>query len=263
MNILDFQKRKLGGQKISMVTCYDYSFAKILAQTNVDTILVGDSLAMTMHGHPHTLQATVELMALHTQAVVRGAPNKFIVADMPFLANRKGLTAVMNNVEKIMQTGAHALKIENANGNLKLIHHLVNSGVPVMGHLGLTPQSVQVLGGYKVQGREQKAQEKIMQDALALQEAGCFALVLECVPNGLAKQVTEKLQIPTIGIGAGQETDGQVLVLQDLLGMNTDFKAKFVRRYLNGEELISSAINKFHGDIQSGRFPSEEEGYQS
>lgn len=263
MNILDFQERKQSHKKISMVTCYDYTFAKLLSETEIDCLLVGDSLAMTMHGHPTTLQATTQMMALHTAAVARGAPQKLIVADMPFLANRKSLTAVMTAVEKIMQAGAHAIKIEGAAGNLKLIRHIVDSGVPVMGHLGLTPQSIHMLGGFKVQGRDDKAQKVLMEHSLALQEAGCFGLVLECVPSSLGTQITQQLSIPTIGIGAGSGTDGQVLVLQDLLGLNKGFKPKFLKTYLNGFDLIQQALNQFHNEVQELKFPSEKESYKS
>jgi len=259
--ILDFQTKKEHGEKISMVTCYDFSFAQILAKSSIDCLLVGDSLAMTMHGHKTTLNASTAMMALHTAAVARGAGEKFIVADMPFLANRKGLTASMNAVEKIMKTGAHAIKIEGALGNLDLIKHIVESGVPVMGHLGLTPQSVHQLGGFKVQGRDEKAQQIITEHAENLQSAGCFALVLECVPSHLAKAITLKLEIPTIGIGAGADTDGQVLVLQDLLGMNQNFKPKFVRTFLNGFEQIQSALDDFHQQVQTKNFPSDKESY--
>lgn len=261
MNIIEFQEKKNNRQKISMVTCYDYTFACILNQSNIDTLLVGDSLAMTMHGHSQTLNATVDMMALHTAAVAKGAPSKLIISDMPFLANRKGLTSVMTAVEKIMQAGAHALKIEGANGNLKLIRHIVDSGVPVMGHLGLTPQSVHMLGGFKVQGRNEKAQKLLSEQAKKLEDAGCFGLVLECVPSSVGKNITRELHIPTIGIGAGPDTDGQVLVLQDLLGMNQNFKPKFVKHYLQGFELVSSAINNFHNEVEQGSFPSEKESY--
>lgn len=261
MNLIDLQKKKQNKQKISMVTCYDFSFAQILAETSVDMILVGDSLAMVIHGHPTTLGANVPMMALHAEAVHRGAPNKFIVVDVPFLAHRKGLTSCMNSFETLMKTGAQAIKIEGAVGNLKLIEHTVQSGIPVMGHLGLTPQSIHQLGGYRVQGKEKSAQEQILQQAHDLQEAGCFALVLECVPVGLAKTISETLDIPTIGIGAGSFTDGQVLVLQDLLGMNKNFHPKFVRKYLEGFGDIKSALDHFHNEVLSGQFPSEKESY--
>lgn len=259
--ILDFQDRKIKNQKITMVTCYDYTFAKIVNNSNVDCILVGDSLGMVMHGKPNTIDVSTQLMALHTKAVVTGAPNKFVVADMPFLANRKGLTSNMNAAEKIMKAGAQALKIEGADGNLKLIRHLVDSGVPVQGHLGLTPQSIHQLGGFKVQGRAETAQKKIMEQALALQDAGIFSLVLECVPSDLGKKITQELDIPTIGIGAGADCDGQVLVLQDMLGMNPDFQPKFVRKFLDGHTLLTTALNDYSQAVHEQTFPTEKESY--
>jgi len=260
-SILDFQQRKNQQKKISMVTCYDSTFAKILNQTDIDCLLIGDSLAMVMHGHTSTLNASVEMMALHTAAVVRGAPSKFIVADLPFLSYRKGLTENMNAVEALMKAGAHSVKLEGAEGHLGLVHHIVQSGVPVMGHLGLTPQSIHMLGGFKVQGREKAAQEKIKQDALALQEAGCFSLVLECVPSVLAAEITKSLDIPVIGIGAGSQVDGQVLVLQDLLGLSTGFSPKFLKKYLDGLELVKDAVNEFHEDVVQVKFPEAHHSY--
>lgn len=261
MNILDFQNRKLKGQKISMVTCYDYTFAKILNESEVDCLLVGDSLAMVMHGYQTTLNATVEMMALHSAAVVRGAPKKLVVADLPFMSYRKSLGENMSAIEQIMRSGAHAVKLEGASGNLEVVRHCVDSGVPVMGHIGLTPQSVHQLGGFRVQGRDEKAQKLIKQQALQLQEAGCFSLVLECVPAALAQDITKSLDIPTIGIGAGAGCDGQVLVLQDMLGMNQGFSPKFLRKYFNGFEEIKKAFNKYHSDVVHGEFPNEEESY--
>jgi 3-methyl-2-oxobutanoate hydroxymethyltransferase len=259
--ILDFHDKKLKNEKITMLTCYDYSFAKIAAASDIDCLLVGDSLAMTMHGNKTTLNASTNLMALHTAAVVRGAGDKFVIGDLPFMGYRKSLTANMTCVEKIMKAGAHAVKLEGAIGNLELVRHIVDSGVPVMGHLGLTPQSVNQLGGFKVQGRDSKAQKKIMEHAMALQDAGCFSIVLECVPSILAKEITAALEIPTIGIGAGVDCDGQVLVLQDMLGMNADFKPKFVKTYLNGFDLIKESFNKYNQEVKGKVFPSEKESY--
>ncbi|WP_413289809.1 3-methyl-2-oxobutanoate hydroxymethyltransferase [Bdellovibrio sp. HCB337] len=261
MNILEFQERKHKKQKISMITCYDYTFAKILNETNIDCLLVGDSLAMVMHGYPTTLNASVEMMALHTMAVAKGAPKKLIVGDLPFMSYRKSLTENMNCVEQIMKAGAHAVKLEGARGNLELIRHCVDSGVPVMGHLGLTPQSVHQLGGFKVQGRDEKAQNLIKQQALQLQEAGCFSVVLECVPSVLAQEISRELEIPTIGIGAGADCDGQVLVLQDMLGMNEGFTPKFLRKYFNGFEELKNIFNKYHSDVIHKEFPTEKESY--
>lgn len=261
MNILDFQKKKQANEKITMVTCYDYSSAKVLADSEVDCLLVGDSLAMTMHGFQDTLSATLEMMVLHTAAVKRGAGPQFIVADLPFLSYRKSLPDTMHAVHALMQAGAHAVKLEGASGNLDTIRHMVESGVPVMGHLGLTPQWVHALGGYRVQGRDELAAEKCLQDAKALEAAGCFAVVLECIPSALAKKVTEALSIPTIGIGAGTATDGQVLVYQDLLGMNQSFKPKFVKVFLDGCQAIREAINQYCRDVKTVEFPSHEHTY--
>ena len=261
MNILDFKNYKASGKKISMVTCYDNWSAKILNETPVDCILVGDSLAMVMHGYETTLNATMNLMEIHTQAVTKGAPNKFVVADMPFLSFRKGIINGVRDAGKLMQAGASAVKIEGAKGNLDLIKHLVESGIPVMGHLGLTPQSIHALGGFRVQGKTNSEYKQIIEDSLSLEKAGCFSLVLECVPANLAAEITKTIRIPTIGIGAGLEVDGQVLVLQDLLGMNDSFNPKFLRKFLDGKKLIQDAITDFHNEVSEKTFPTEKESY--
>jgi 3-methyl-2-oxobutanoate hydroxymethyltransferase len=261
MNILDFYKKKESKDKISMVTCYDYTSARILANTSVDCLLVGDSVAMTMHGYKDTLSATLEMMSFHTSAVSRGAGDKFIVSDLPFMSYRKSLSKNISAAQQLIQAGAHAVKLEGATGNENLIRHLTESGIPVMGHLGLTPQFVNVLGGYKVQGRTQKGIERLKADALLLQNAGCFSLVLECVPAQVTKEISQLLAIPTIGIGAGPFTDGQVLVFQDLLGLNTDFRPKFVKAFINGHEQIKSAIEAYINAIQVGEFPQDEHCY--
>ncbi len=262
MKIHDFASRKTSASKISMITCYDYTFAKILSQSEIDVLLVGDSGAMVMHGFETTLNATVEMMAWHTSAVARGASNKFIVGDLPFMSYRKDLNSNMEAIAQIMRAGANAVKLEGARGNLDLVRHSVDSGAPVMGHLGLTPQSVNQLGGFKVQGREKKEHDQIFEDALALEKAGCFSLVLECVPSELATSITKELKIPTIGIGAGVGCDGQVLVLQDMLGMNTEFRPKFLRTYFNGFEAIKEAFSHYHRDVMTEKFPSPKESYE-
>ncbi len=263
INILDFTKKKVAGEKITMITCYDYTSALIVDRTSIDAILVGDSLAMTMHGHPTTVQADLHLMALHTAAVVRGAKSKFIVGDLPFLSYRKSLSENMNAVEVLMQAGAHAVKVEGASGNTGFIRHLRDSGVPVMGHIGLTPQFVHLLGGYRVQGKTEESARRLIEEAHALEEAGCFALVLECVPGDLADKITKEVKIATIGIGAGPDTDGQVLVFQDLLGLNTEFKPKFVQRFLNGAELFVEAIEEYNESVRNGAFPDAEHSFGS
>lgn len=263
MTILDFYQKKLHGEKLSLITCYDYSSARILAQTSIDAILVGDSVAMTMYGYKDTIAATVDMMGMHTEAVRRGAPNKFIITDLPFLSYRKSLSQSVTAAQKLMQAGAQALKLENAKGNLSLIRHLVESGVPVMGHLGLSMQAMHMFGGCKVQGRTLESAARIKEDALALQDAGCFALVLECIPKPLATEITKLLGIATIGIGAGNETDGQILVFQDLLGLNVDFKPKFVKNYLNGCEQVKLSIETYINEITTRVYPNDDYSYQS
>lgn len=262
MNIFDFIKKKQAGEKITMVTCYDYTSARILAESTIDCLLVGDSVAMTIHGYKDTLSATLEMMCMHTAAVHRGAGSKFIISDMPFLSYRKSFNKNVSSAQALMQAGAKAIKLENAAGNLKLIRHLTESGIPVMGHLGLTMQLMHMMGGLKVQGKTQAAARQMQEDALALQEAGCFAVVLECIPTSLAQTITQSLHIPTIGIGAGLVTDGQVLVLQDLLGLNTDFKPKFVKNYISGCEQMRQGIDEFVKEVNAGEFPSDEYSYQ-
>lgn len=261
MTPLDFQNLK-GKRKLSMVTCYDYSFAKLLDATAVDSILVGDSGSMVMSGHDTTVKANLEDLVFFTSSVARGSRNKLIIADMPFLSFRKSIDAGLDAAQALMQAGAHALKLEGIRGHESLVGRLVESGIPVMGHLGLTPQHVHGLGGYKVQGRSEDSANRIEADALTLQELGVFSIVLECLPTSLAARLSKKLIVPTIGIGAGPDTDGQVLVLQDLLGLNVDMKPKFVRNYLNGQELVQSAFEKFHSDVVSGQFPGPQESYQ-
>lgn len=261
ISVSDFQKYKKENKPISMITCYDHWSAKIIDKSNIDCVLVGDSVSMVMHGHDNTTGADLDMMRLHVSAVKRGLTKKFLVADMPFLAHRKGLDRMMDAVDTLIKAGAQAVKIEGANGHTKLISHIVNSGVPVMGHLGLTPQSIHQLGGYKVQGKENKQAEQLLNDAKKLEQAGCFALVLELVPAQLAKHITEELSIPTIGIGAGQYTSGQVLVLHDMLGMNDEFQPKFLRKYMNGHELITNALNNYNDDVKSNSFPSSKESF--
>lgn len=260
-NVMDFQKAKDQGVRITMATCYDAWSARLINASNIDCILVGDSLAMVVHGHATTLAADAELMALHVAAVARGAADKFIVGDMPFLSYRKGLTTALECVDRLMKAGAHSVKLEGVLGHEDIVRHIVQSGVPVMGHLGLTPQSVHQLGGMRVQGREANAEELLLSQARKLEEAGCFAVVLECVPATVATTVTRHLRIPTIGIGAGPECSGQVLVLQDMLGMNPGFKPKFLKTYLNGAELVTNALNTYDREVKEGLFPTEKESY--
>ena len=261
MNVLDFQVCKARSEKIVMLTCYDYTSARIVQDSDIDVILVGDSAAMVMHGYGTTIPADIEMMCRHIESVSRGTKNKFIVGDMPFLSFRQSRTDNMRAVASVMKAGAHAVKLEGIEGNAATIAHIVKSGVPVMGHLGLTPQSVNQLGGFRVQGRGDSAAQTLRKEALACEQAGCFALVLECVPEVLAAEITESLTIPTIGIGAGAGTDGQVLVMQDLLGLSSDFKPKFVRTYLDGKRLWRDAFNAYASDVKSGHFPAADESY--
>ncbi|OGT56687.1 MAG: 3-methyl-2-oxobutanoate hydroxymethyltransferase [Gammaproteobacteria bacterium RIFCSPHIGHO2_12_FULL_42_10] len=263
MNILDFKKKKEAAEKICMITCYDYTSARILSNTLIDCILVGDSLAMTMYGFQNTLSATLTMMQLHTGAVSRGAPNKFIITDLPFLSFRKSLSKTVSAAETLIRNGAQALKIEGAAGNLKIIRHLVESGVPMMGHLGFTMQYMHTLGNTIVQGKTEAHAKRLQEEALLLQDAGCFAVVLECMPTQLAKTISENLIIPTIGIGAGPHTDGQVLVFQDVLGLNIDFKPKFVKNFTDGYAQHKQSLDAFAHAIKLGVFPQDENCYQS
>ncbi len=262
MTILDFPKRKALKQKISMITCYDATFASLIGDSCIDCVLVGDSCAMVIYGEKTTIPATVEMIARHTEGVRKGLGNTFLVSDMPFLSFRKGLGEATDAAGALLRAGANAVKIEGITGNEEIIHHLVNSGIPVMGHLGLTPQFYHTLGGYRVQGREKSAAERLKTQAAKMQEAGCFSLVLECVPEALAGEISRSLDIPVIGIGAGREVDGQVLVLYDLLGL-TSFKSTFVRKYMDGNTLVQGALDRWCADIESGSFPSESEVFSS
>ncbi len=255
MTVNNIYARYHAKSKISMVTCYDYTMAVLVNGTPIDAVLVGDSAAMVMHGHDTTLPITIEQMTWHTAAVVKGLSNKLVIADLPFLSYRQGIQVGMQAVARLMQAGAHAVKLEGASGNLEFIKHCVESGVPVMGHIGLTPQLVHQLGGFKVQGKTMEAAEQLQRDAQDLQQAGCFSLVLECVPAELALIVTESLRIPTIGIGAGPDTSGQILVLQDLLGMNSAFSPKFVKQYVDGASLIQDALVDYDNEVKSRSFP--------
>jgi len=258
----DFLRAKAEGRKLSMATCYDYTFARLLAKTALDGILVGDSAAMVMHGHPSTLFADVELMRLHTQAVARGAAGKFLVADLPFLSFRKGVAAALDAAHILMKAGAQAVKLEGVDGHEDVIERMAHSGIPVMGHLGLQPQSIHAYGGFRVQGRTDEAARDIVRQAKALEELGVFAVVLECVPARVGGEVSSALRVPTIGIGAGAGCDGQILVLQDLLGMNIDFRPKFVRPFCDGAQGVADAIGKFDEAVKNGGFPAPEESYE-
>jgi 3-methyl-2-oxobutanoate hydroxymethyltransferase len=250
-------------EKISVVTCYDYSFARILNLSNVDCVLVGDSLGMVIQGESSTLPVTLEDMIYHTKAVRRGYKG-FVITDLPFLSYQTSFEKGIESAGRILKEAkADAVKLEGADEFvLKQVERLSKIGVPVMGHLGLTPQSFQILGGYKVQGKDLESRKKILKDAKNLQEAGAFSLVLEMIPENLAKEITESLKIPTIGIGAGRYTSGQVLVLQDLLGMNSNFNPKFLKKFTNLEEIVLLALNTYNSEVKKNLFPSQENVFE-
>ncbi|MBA4695987.1 MAG: 3-methyl-2-oxobutanoate hydroxymethyltransferase [Legionella sp.] len=261
MKIHDFKKRKEAHKKISMVTCYDYPSASMVAESDIDCALVGDSVAMVVHGYDSTVMATMDMMVLHTRAVARGIGRQFLIADLPFLAHRTSRAQTVRNVHRLMQAGAHAVKIEGGDlDTCESIAYLVKSGVPVIGHIGLTPQSIHQLG-YKVQGKESHHALRLKEEAGRLETAGCTALVIECVPSALAKEITEILSIPTIGIGAGHCTDGQVLVWHDLLALQTAFKPKFVKQYAQGKADFLKALNAYAHEVRDTLYPSETYSY--
>ncbi|MFD2655400.1 3-methyl-2-oxobutanoate hydroxymethyltransferase [Gracilibacillus thailandensis] len=259
-NTIQFQKMKKNSEKITMITAYDYPAAKLAEEAEVDMLLVGDSLGMVVLGYQSTIEVTVEDMIHHGKAVTRGAPNTFTVIDMPFMSYHLSIEKAMENAQQMMQqTNAHALKVEGASTNtLKLIEKLTEAGVPVVGHLGLTPQSVHVLGGYRIQGKDKETAKQLIEDAKKLENSGAFSVVLECVPDRLAKHISQQLSIPTIGIGAGKDCDGQVLVYHDILHYGVDFQPSFVKVYHQVGSDIKSAIQQYHKQVKSGEFPSRE-----
>lgn len=264
MNIIDFKRKKELGQKISFITCYDYPSAKTIAETNIDCVLVGDSVAMTVHGHANSLQADIQMMTLHTKAVARGIGHQLIVSDLPFLSHRGSIDKVLGHVQELIQSGAHAIKIEGGdNDTLKTINYLITAGIPIMGHLGLTPQYYHQLGGFRVQGKNKSQADVLRHQALALQNAGCFGLVLECVPASLARLISQELDIPVIGIGAGVDTDGQILVWHDLLGLQTELQPKFVKEFFNGKQHMITAINSYVEEVQKNLFPTASHSYKA
>lgn len=250
---------KKGKERIVMITSYDSTMTKIIDAADIDIILVGDSAGMVMAGGDTTLGITMDQMIYHTACVSRTKPKAFIVGDMPFLSYQASVTDAVRNAGRFLKEGgAQAVKLEGGKRVLDQVKAIVNADIPVMGHLGLTPQSVHAFGGYKVQGRGDEAAKMLKENALALQDAGVFSLVLECVPSLVAKEVTDALNIPTIGIGAGPHCDGQVLVIQDLLGMSKEFKPKFVKRYVMLFDTIKEALDRYAGEVRDGSFPDEE-----
>lgn len=256
------QKMKSAGEKISMITAYDFSFAKIFDAAGIDIILVGDSASNVMAGHETTLPITLDQMIYHASSVVRGVERCLIVVDLPFGAYQGNSKEALSSTIRIMkETGAHSIKLEGGEEILESVKRIILSGVPVMGHLGLTPQSIYKFGTYTVRAKEEAEAEKLKRDALLLQEAGCFAIVLEKIPAALAKEVSESLTIPTIGIGAGKYCDGQVLVMHDMLGINTEFKPRFLRQYLDLFTSVTGAVQHYIKDVKSNDFPGDNEQY--
>lgn len=256
------QKMKEAGEKIAMLTAYDFSFAKIIDGAGVDVILVGDSASNVMAGHETTLPITLDQMIYHASSVIRGVDRCLVVVDLPFGSYQSNSDIALASAIRIMkETGAHSIKLEGGEEVLDSIKKIVSAGIPVMGHLGLTPQSIYKFGTYAVRAKEEEEANKLRRDARLLQEAGCFAIVLEKIPAVLAKEVSESLAIPTIGIGAGANCDGQVLVMHDMLGINTEFKPRFLRQYLNVHEQASKAVQQYITDVKSKDFPNQSEQY--
>ncbi|MBO9571686.1 MAG: 3-methyl-2-oxobutanoate hydroxymethyltransferase [Chitinophagaceae bacterium] len=256
------QKMKVNGEKISMITAYDYSFARLFDAAGVDVILVGDSASNVMAGHETTLPITLDQIIYHASSVIRGVKRSLVVVDLPFGSYQSNSKEALASAIRIMkETGAHAVKLEGGEEVLESAKRIMAAGVPVMGHLGLTPQSIYKFGTYTVRAKEEAEAEKLKSDAKLLEEAGCFAMVLEKIPALLAKEVSESLHVPTIGIGAGKYCDGQVLVMHDMLGINTEFKPRFLRQYLNLEEQVTNAVHQYISDVKSQDFPNENEQY--
>jgi 3-methyl-2-oxobutanoate hydroxymethyltransferase len=256
------QKMKANGEKISMITAYDFSFAGIFDAAGIDVILVGDSASNVMAGNETTVPMTLDHMIYHAQCVVKGIDRCLVVVDMPFGSYQSNSDIALASAIRIMkETNGHAIKLEGGEEVIDSVRRIVSAGIPVMGHLGLTPQSIYKFGTYNVRAKEQVEADKLRNDARLLQEAGCFAIVLEKIPANLAKEVSESLDIPTIGIGAGKHCDGQVLVMHDMLGINTEFKPRFLRQYLNMHEQITSAIKQYVGDVKQKNFPNDSESY--
>ena len=258
VTVPEIRRKKERGEKITMLTAYDTPTARILDECGVDVLLVGDSVGSVVAGYPNTLPVTVEEMIYHTRAVVRGTERALVVIDMPFMSYQVSLEEAKRNAGRmIKESGAEAVKLEGGASMRETIKAIVDIDIPVMGHIGLTPQSIHKLGGYKVQ----RQREKLLEDARAVEEAGAFAVVLECVPEEVAREITSELSIPTIGIGAGPHCDGQVLVIHDLLGLLGDFRPRFVKRYVNLRPIISEAVKRYIEEVKEGLFPDEEHAF--
>lgn len=255
-------KMKEAGEKISMLTAYDFSFAKIIDGAGIDVILVGDSASNVMAGHETTLPITLDQMIYHASSVIRAVERSLVVVDLPFGSYQSNSDIALASAIRIMkETGAHSIKLEGGEEALDAIKKIVSAGIPVMGHLGLTPQSIYKFGTYAVRAKEEAEADKLKKDAVLLQEAGCFGIVLEKIPATLAKEVSESLHIPTIGIGAGGGCDGQVLVMHDMLGINTEFKPRFLRQYMDIHEQATKAVQQYVSDVKKRDFPNESESY--
>jgi len=264
VTVPDISGRKNSGKKITALTAYDYSFSKLLDATDIDIILVGDSLGMVSLGHENTLAVTLENMIDHTRAVKRGARRALVVGDMPFMSYQVSVEQAVTNAGRLIQEGgASAVKLVGGARMADRVQAIVQAGIPVMGHIGLTPQSVHQFGGYKVQGKNYLDSRQIRQDARDLQNAGIFAVVMECIPGELAEEITAELKIPTIGIGAGIKCDGQILVLHDLLGLNQNFVPKFVKQYAQLADSLKSAVSEYIQEVRTETFPEQEHTYHS
>ncbi|CAM3396953.1 3-methyl-2-oxobutanoate hydroxymethyltransferase [Marinicrinis lubricantis] len=259
LSVTDFRKMKKEGSKIAMVTAYDYPAAKLSEKAGADMLLVGDSLGMVVLGYESTIPVTIEDMLHHTKAVTRGAPNTFVVTDMPFLSYHGNIDTTMKNAARLMQEGlCRALKLEGGAEIASTVSALVKAGIPIVGHIGLTPQAVHQLGGYRVQGKDTAQAEKLLSDAVSLEQAGAFAVVLEMVPEELAQWISSRISIPTIGIGAGRYCDGQVLVYHDLLQYASPLKPKFVKSYAELGQHVTEAVHSYVTEVKAGQFPAEE-----
>lgn len=253
---------KANGEKISMLTAYDYTFAKLLDSAGIDVLLVGDSASNVMAGHETTLPITLDQMIYHASSVIRGVTRALVVVDLPFGTYQSDPKKALRSATRIMkESGAHAIKLEGGKEEAESIRRIVNAGIPVMGHLGLTPQSIHQFGGFGLRAKEEAEAQKLKEDAKLLEQLGCFAIVLEKIPAALAEEVAKSVRIPIIGIGAGNGVDGQVLVMHDMLGMSNEFHPKFLRKYANLQEVINEAITHYIADVKSVDFPNENESY--
>lgn len=263
LTVLDFLKKKAQGERLVVLTCYDALFARLLDESGVDVLLVGDSVNQVLAGAATTLSATLDQMIYHTRIVRRGAAHTMVVCDMPFLTFQVSREEAVRNAGRVLaETGCHGVKLEGGQPMAATVRALVEVGIPVMGHIGLTPQSVHALGGYRVQGRDDETAKRLKADAKALEDAGAFAIVLELVPASLAAEISKNLTIPTIGIGAGPGCDGQVLVLHDMLGLNDRFSAKFVKHYAELADTVRDAVRHYAEDVRDGRYPGSEHSFE-